>query len=127
MKEFNLEAAKNGAPICTRGGDNVRIVCFDARVGTSHDYPIIALIELNEGKDEILITYTENGKMNRLDESRYDLMMVSVKKKVWVNLYKDDDGRILTGMNTSDSEEKAKNSISDKDRYICTKEIEVEL
>jgi hypothetical protein len=40
IKPFDLEAAKNGAPVCTRDGRDVRIVCFDTK-GT---YPITYLM-----------------------------------------------------------------------------------
>ena len=36
MKEFNLEAAKNGDPIITRDGHRARIITFDAKGKLSH-------------------------------------------------------------------------------------------
>lgn len=30
-KPFNLEEAKAGKPVCTRGGHKAKIICFDAR------------------------------------------------------------------------------------------------
>ena len=30
MKPFDLEKAKAGSPVCTRSGEKVRIICFDA-------------------------------------------------------------------------------------------------
>ena len=36
-KPFNLEEAKAGKSVCTRGGHKAKIICFDAR--TFGDYP----------------------------------------------------------------------------------------
>lgn len=40
LKEFDLEAAKAGKPVCTRDGRKARIICFDAKCNK----PIVALI-----------------------------------------------------------------------------------
>lgn len=42
MKDFDLQAAKKGAPVCTRDGHKARIVCFDIR---NNDFPIVAVID----------------------------------------------------------------------------------
>ena len=31
MKEFNLEQAKAGKPVCRRDGKKARIICYDAK------------------------------------------------------------------------------------------------
>lgn len=31
MKQFDLEAAKKGAKVCTRDGREARILCFDSK------------------------------------------------------------------------------------------------
>lgn len=46
MREFDLSAAKAGAPVCTRDGMEARIICFD-RVDL--EYPIIALYKTELG------------------------------------------------------------------------------
>ena len=73
MKPFNLEAAKKGAPVCTREGKPVRILCFD-RIGDT--YPIIGLI--NHGDIEICTSWLPSGRVYVDDESPRDndLMMV---------------------------------------------------
>lgn len=58
LREFNLEAAKAGKPVCTRDGRNVRILGFDAK-GRK---PISALVESRDGKDEEIVSYTNEGK-----------------------------------------------------------------
>ena len=50
LKEFNLEAAKSGKPVCTRDGRKARIICFDAK----GDKPIIALVEAKGNKDALI-------------------------------------------------------------------------
>lgn len=42
FKPFDLESAKNGAPVITANGDTVRIVCFDVKGG---EYPLLALVD----------------------------------------------------------------------------------
>ncbi len=42
FKPFDLEAAKNGAPVVTRDGQPVRIICFDKQGGC----PIVVLCRL---------------------------------------------------------------------------------
>lgn len=83
LREFDIEAAKAGKPICTRNGRKARIVCFD-RVG---EYPILALIE-NDGKENVYY-YRNSGRDDEDFEKDYDLMMVPEKqegslKNVWV-------------------------------------------
>lgn len=68
MKNFNLEEAKQGKPVCTRDGKPARIICFD-RAGM---YPIVALI----GENEACMVASNTGESNiNGPESDYDLMM----------------------------------------------------
>ncbi len=41
MKEFDLEKAKAGHPVCTRDGRETRILCFDRKGGS----PIVVLVK----------------------------------------------------------------------------------
>ena len=76
MREFNLEEAKAGKAICTRGGYPARIVCYDIK---DSQYEILALVEVDEGR-EIPSTFTSKGKFrNGEDEDIRDLMMVGEK------------------------------------------------
>lgn len=85
MKEFDLEKAKAGAPVCTREGRKVRIVCFDVK---GDKYPILALAENPNGVDEDIMWYTRDGKYYdpELDfgQSVDDLMMADVTHGGWV-------------------------------------------
>lgn len=84
LREFDIEAAKAGKPICTRNGRKARIVCFD-RVG---EYPILALVE-NNGKENVYY-YRNSGKDDEDFEKDYDLMMLPEKKKGFINIYRND-------------------------------------
>lgn len=56
MKNFDLEAAKRGAAVCTVSGTPVRIICFDRR---RISCPIIGLIM--QGSIEKINEYSEDG------------------------------------------------------------------
>lgn len=75
LKEFDLEAAKAGKPVCTRDGRKARIICFDAKCNK----PIVALIY--GCNKETVLQYLENGRafVNQID--KYDLMMLPQKKE----------------------------------------------
>lgn len=83
MKQFNLEEAKAGKPVCTRDGHSVRIICFNKK---SSSYPIIALIDYNYV--ELETSYTNEGRYYFSDEkSCNDLFMVDEKHEGWINIY----------------------------------------
>lgn len=91
LKEFNLEAAKAGKPVCTRDGRKARIICFDRKLlfkGIS--YPIIALVE-DTAKEETVYGYNEKGKVMIEDDATYkdDLMMLPQKKEGWIIIHKE--------------------------------------
>lgn len=125
LKEFDLEAAKAGKPVCTRDGRKARIICFDRKLlfkGIS--YPIIALVE-DTAKEETIYGYNEKGKVMIEDDATYkdDLMMLPQKKEGWVNIYKDIDNDICGIYSTK---EEALNGKSVGDYYVATIKIEWE-
>lgn len=62
LKEFNLEAAKAGKPVCTRDGRKARIISFDRH---GEDCPIIALVvDSKNAECEEVIDYTLDGICN---------------------------------------------------------------
>lgn len=71
MKNFDLEAAKRGAAVCTRDGMEVRIVCFD-RVDL--EYPILGLRK-NKAGVEYIFSYTLDGFTFNECIGEEDLMM----------------------------------------------------
>ena len=86
LKEFDLEAAKAGKPVCTMDGRKARIICFDR----NDLYPIVALIECEDGK-EMIGAYSKEGHTEIYEIKGTDLMMLSEKKEGWVNVYYDND------------------------------------
>lgn len=125
MKPFNLEQAKAGAPVCTRNGQPARIICYDLKGYKS--YPILALIENMVGA-EYTMGYALNGHQSLDSESGIDLMMASVKREGWVNLYTYPGSVTATDQCTLyQSEEKARSQIiKGSGVYIATVKIEWE-
>ena len=90
IKPFNLEAAKQGKPVCTRDGRKARIIAFDRRLFYKNvSYPILALVERSDGEDDVC-GYNEKGKVLIEDGAEYkdDLMMLPETHEGWVNVYK---------------------------------------
>lgn len=81
LKPFYLEAAKAGKPVCTRDGRKARIICFDR----NDLYPIVALIECEDGK-EIIGAYSKEGQTEIYEIKGTNLMMLPEKKEGWVNV-----------------------------------------
>lgn len=125
MEQFSLaEYLKNPTrPIVTRDGRSVRIVCTDK---ADRDFPVIALITTNQKSEEVFL-YTKNGKQRFNSESDlpFDLFFAPEKKEGWINLYKDGNKTVIGNVCPLESEELAKEAMSDKD-YIATCKIEWE-
>lgn len=100
LKPFNLDAAKQGKPVCTRDGCKARIICFDRKDNT----PIVALIERVDDI-EILQCYHNDGKCFHYETSNNDLMMFPEKKEGWVNIDKGGSGKIAVSSPYSTKEE----------------------
>ena len=77
MKEFNLEEAKAGKPVCTRDGKDVRILCFDRK---EKSYCIAGLY-IDEDGDEVLAAWTNEGRDCEGSTCHFDLMMVDEEDK----------------------------------------------
>lgn len=124
MKEFDLEAAKAGKPVCTRDGKDVRIICFD-RKGTADGISIVALVREKDNYESIC-TYYLNGKYHLIEGFDLDLMMKSEKIERWVNIYYSP----TTGHKTVslyETEKEAMYSVDRSDFYIGTAKIELEV
>ena len=89
LRPFNLEAAKQGKPVCTRDGRKARIICFDIKGDIC---PIVAAVE--ENGIEYLCHYDEKGQ-NCYKKSNDDLMMLPEKHEGWINVYKFHDSRYV--------------------------------
>ena len=73
LKEFNLEAAKQGKPVCTRDGRKARIICFDLQ--SIEKTPIVAAVQVTD-KQEVISHYYEDGRQFVDGISELDLMML---------------------------------------------------
>lgn len=124
MKAFDFEKAKQGAPVCTRGGKEVRILCFE-RV-CNNGSPIVALVK-NEDGIENVCTYPKTGKFMCDDKDHEnDLVMVSDKKKMWVNVYKVGE-YFYPGDYLYEDKSRAEGSKKSLKDYVGTFEVEVEV
>ncbi len=83
LKEFNLEAAKAGKPVCTRDGRKARIICFDLN---NKNFPIVAII--NCDSEENAYQYDIDGICDEHDNN-LNLMMSHEKKEGWVIIHKE--------------------------------------
>ena len=71
MKNFDLAAAKAGAPVCTREGKGARIICADRR-----GYPASVIIALlDDGDRERVEFYYADGRWEKDKDRKEDLMM----------------------------------------------------
>lgn len=118
LKEFDLEAAKAGKPVCTRDGRKARIICFDR----NWEYPIVALIECENG-EEMISACDKDGKARIYETQGTDLMMLPEKKEGWVNLCKNNSGDTLAVGVFPNREEAVSNC---PPSYLCTIKIEWE-
>ncbi len=127
MKEFDYNKAKAGAPVCTREGRPVRIVCWDAlNVVFDVKYPIVALIE--ERDVEYPATYTIDGHARSGREDPDDLMMATTKHEGWINVYRpSNEGKYIVSGVAYETESEAKEAgLNKKITYITTIKIEWE-
>ena len=124
MKQFSLdEYLKNPTrPIVTRDGRSVRIVCTDGRY---ENYPIIALVEDEDGKKDVE-TYTIEGSSIDGYEHQQDLFFSPEKKEGWINLYKYKDDIVTDKFIIHSKEEALIQRDIYKDSYIATIKIEWE-
>ena len=83
LKEFNLEAAKAGKPVCTRDGRKARIICFDLN---NKNFPIVAII--NCDSEENAYQYDIDGICDEHDNN-LNLMMSLEKKEGWIIIHKE--------------------------------------
>lgn len=122
MKPFDLEKAKAGAPVQTRDGRPVRILCFDRQ---SEMYPIVALIS-HGSCDEAIENYTVKGQHSVCQPPpmpSLDLFMSPVKREGWVNVYSMEDGNFFTGKFLYETEERGRKGASDNGGYVTTAKI----
>lgn len=79
MKPFNLEAAKRGEPIVTRGGEAAKFIAHVPDANS--DFQVVVML------DGVIECYCANGSYRPSNKSTCDLFMVPRKRTVWVNVY----------------------------------------
>lgn len=121
---FDVELAKAGREVVTRGGDTVRILCYDriAKGGVE----IVALC--NIGDHERIHAHCKDGKYRTDDEPHpYDLFIKPVKREVWVNLWRGSDLPFVQYNSIDEAAAAAQNEIDASpellDEYIGPKQI----
>ncbi len=121
MRPFNIEEyLKNpNKKVITRNFHNVRVLCINRK----DNYPIVALVDY--GSKEELVCYNINGEYFTGSKSSLNLFFAKEKKEGWINLYKDGNKTGIGNVYPLESEELAKEAMSDKD-YIATCKIEWE-
>ncbi len=72
FKDFDVEKAKQGAKVLTRGGLSVRIVAYDVK---SEYSPILAIVKEEDGSEEVM-QYNEDGEPDEADREELCLHIV---------------------------------------------------
>ena len=124
MKNFDINLAKQGKPVCTRDGRKARIICYDRQ--SDHGFPIVALVESTSAeKDEDVRCYRLNGATS---EPSYDLMMSPERHEGWVNVFNHGNNDTYVGNIIFPTEKLAKEAASRMNgvKYIATVKIEWE-
>ena len=126
MKPFNIdEYLKNPSrKVVTREGRSVRVLCVDKKGG---DLPIIALIQQCTRDNEIIGTFTKEGKWSiAFEEHPNDLLFAPEKHEGWVNIYKEFESNSYYMGRICNSEEEAKKKTDINGIYLATIKIEWE-
>ena len=124
LKEFDLEAAKAGKPVCTRDGHKARIICFDRKFyHNGCNYPIVAAInEYNDNDNEFIYSYTQDGLFIENNVNELDLMMLPEKRSGWVNVYNNPTtNNIYTSADVFESKEIAEEQGTQRNRIATCK------
>ena len=127
MKPFNIEEyLKNASKkVVTREGRSARILCVDKKGG---DLPIIALIQQCTRDNEIIGTFTKEGKWSiALEEHPNDLFFAPEKYEGWINVYRNlDTGTICFGAILYNSRKEAEEAGKSDYDYVAPAKIEWE-
>ena len=121
MRPFNIEEAKAGKPVCTPTGKPARIIFYDA---DDKEYPIVALVYINNR--EVAWHFANDGRCYHTYAicNKEDLMMVTVKCKGWINIYREPSGYAEAVL--FEDEVTAKEQAGNTEDYVATIKIEWE-
>ena len=116
MKQFNLEEyLANPRKVITRDGRNARIICTDAK----NDYPIVALIEMPNGRERHPFGYKKDGTCIIGKKLSCDLFFAPEKHEGWLNIYRGESRFYLRG-NPYKSKEEADEVAKANYKTFCT-------
>lgn len=119
MKPFNLEAAKAGAPIVSRDGEQMKFIAHVPEACESHRVVVVS------STDGAVGLFYENGAYySEGQTSSDDLCMAPQKRTVWVNFYNSEFGPAATYFIT---EEKADRGDQQSSQRIGGKAYPVEI
>ena len=125
MKQFDLkEYLKNPSrKLVTREGCSVRIICTDAKLGSTE----IVGLEIDDDGTECIFTWTKEGKLFSNTDTPDDLFFAPETHEGWVNLYKwaNKDCAYYIG-SIYNSKAEAENKRDTSDNYVTTIKIEWE-
>ena len=120
MKPFNLAAALAGAPVVTRDGQKVlQIAHFPKAI---IHYRLVVLFDSSCN----LYLMQESGIFFNGRDSSMDLFMAPVKRTVWVNVYRDEDGELYSSGSIFNSKHDAEKTAKGDHNYIGTYPLEIE-
>ena len=122
MEKFELEKylANPSRKVVTRNGCPVRIICTDAKLGSTK---IVGLVMGDDGT-ECITTWTKEGKLLFKTGILDDLFFAPEKHEGWINIYEDMGNRKYTGI--YDTKAEAEDSVSPEGCYLTTIKIEWE-
>ena len=126
MKQFSLEEylENPSRKVVTREGRSVRILCVDKIGG---NFPIIALIQQCTRNNEVIGTFTKDGKWSAtIAEQPNDLFFAPEKHEGWINIYADINDNSHPGNYIFKSKEEAEEDGEKGSGYITTIKIEWE-
>lgn len=86
---FDFDKAKEGLPVKTKSGYDVRVLCWD-RLG---EYPIVGLVRRSEDAENVVLFNKSGISMAAFSEAE-ELVCVVKKRKVWVSIYLDENGYV---------------------------------
>lgn len=123
MKPFSLEEyLKNPSrKVVTRDGKSARIICTNRK---SEGYSVVALIEDKFIKgEEIIRSYTKEGKHCTNRQSEDDLLFATEKKEGWINIFKGtkNNNYYVGNPNVFESKEDAKEAAKEWSGYTSVK------
>ena len=123
MKPFNIKEYNDNPSrkVITRDGRPVRILCTNAR----RTYPIVALIEDKDNKEDCLHVYLPDGTTSGITKQN-DLFFAPIKKVIWGNLYSTQLGTTFSGDFYKTEEAALKETANDFSKYITTFKVEWE-